>query len=159
MNIRGQVSIEFILLIIIGLIYIHTAIWPVVNDAAAAAEDVKAVSDTKIAAQKLANAMNEAAASNGESRKTIQLFLPAGAAMACDPGNNEIKYGLQITGLYKRVPVGCVTPTDCTGSVKLLAGANPDCTAITQAGKIEGPLFKEVVVEKIGGSISVKWAG
>lgn len=175
---RGQVSIEFLLIIIISLIYIYTVARPVLVDTgAAAAEDVKRVSDAKIAAQKLANSINEAAAGSGESKRTVHLFLPAKASVAC--GENVIEYTAKIANLYCRNPLekkteeqpisegactysagNCSGPPyegeyECGGSIELLDSADPNCDAV---GSIEGPLYRAVVVEKGAAGITVEWA-
>lgn len=148
-------SIEFILLIVITLVYIYGTVWPLINDAIFAAEDVQRVSDTKIAAQKLANAVNEAAAGSGESKRTIHLLVPAGASIECDSANKKINYAVDVNNLHERNPlakdptgIGCerkaLVPTPanfkCTSSIALLESIN--CTTL------QGPLFKAIVITK-----------
>ena len=57
---KGQVSIEFILIVTIALFYIITVVWPIVNESITASEDVQGISATKISAMKIANELNEA---------------------------------------------------------------------------------------------------
>ncbi|MDP2974139.1 MAG: hypothetical protein Q8N60_03750 [Candidatus Diapherotrites archaeon] len=175
MNKRGQVSIEFILLIVITLVYIYGTVWPLINDAIVAAEDVQRVSDTKISAQKLANAINEAAAGSGESKRTIHLLIPNDASIECNSADNKIEYSVEVDNLYCRQPSEeclyfegiiqrqadtCATSTasekyfKCSASISMIAGAVPgSCPSLV------GPLFDAIVVEKPGGAISVSRPG
>ncbi|MCX6799062.1 MAG: hypothetical protein NTW59_03140 [Candidatus Diapherotrites archaeon] len=158
MNSKAQVSIEFIIIIVIALIYINTITNPLlIQTSTASAEDVQHVGDARIAAQKLANAINEAAASPGESRKTVQLYLPANSGISCDRTNKEIDYSARVSNLYCRQPaVTCsyseseacaagVGTFNCSSSVPLLAAAelhDPLCPSM------EGPLYRNFVVAK-----------
>lgn len=167
MNNKGQVSIEFILLIVIAMVYIYGTVRPLINDATTAAEDVQRVSDTKISAQKLANAINEAAAGSGESKRTIHLLVPKGVEgglrgtrIECDSPNNKINYIVEISTLHERNPmqesanIGCTPQTDpldslkilyyeCKSSITCLSGAVPgNCPAMI------GPLFKAFAVTR-----------
>ena len=175
MNKRGQVSIEFILLIVITLVYIYGTVWPLINDAIVAAEDVQRVSDTKISAQKLANAINEAAAGSGESKRTIHLLLPADASISCNAGENKIDYSLEVDNLHCRQPsaecayfegstqkdpLTCATSSadekhfECSTSISMVAGAvSGSCPSLV------GPSFEAIIVQKTGGAISVSRPG
>lgn len=154
---KGQVSIEFILLIVIALVYIYGTVGPLINDATTAAEDVQRVSDTKISAQKLANAINEAAAGSGESKRTIHLIVPAKATVKCDSA--KITFVVDISKLQSRLAPStvCVEKTDsdgkayfeCTSSLDLLA--TPTCTP----NEMQGPLFKAVIVTNSAGVITI----
>jgi len=169
-NRRGQVSIEFILLIVIVLVYIYMTVWPLMEDATASADDVKRVSETKIGAMKIANALNEAAVNSGDSRKTISILVPVDAAIECNGTDERIEYSINIKKMHgRRAPldkaegIGCEELGrageeyySCQSFVSLLSGAVPtECGSI----QITGPLFDRFVVEKIGEDISVKRAG
>ncbi len=157
MNKRGQVSIEFILLIVIALVYIYGTVWPLIDDARFAAEDVQRVSDTKISAQKLANALNEAAANSGESKRTIHLLVPNKASISCDTANSEIDFTVNVNKMHGRpAPSENCSETgdplyfECTSSIALLD--TPTCTP----NKIQGPLVRAVVVTNSSGVITVE---
>ncbi len=172
LNKKGQISIEFLIIIIVSLIYIHSVTKPILVDTAtAAAEDVKRLADAKIAAQRLADAINEAAAASGESKKTIHVFLPANASVSCNADDDKIDYSATISNVGCRDPDAnpeegpcdyseaeeCIGPSgsfECSSSIALLAGANPSCPTM------EGPLYMAVeVIKNSAGEISVGWQG
>jgi len=175
LNNRAQVSIEFIIIIVISLIYINTVTNPLlITTSTAAAQDVKKVGDAKIAAQTLANAVNSAVANSGESRKTVQLFLPAETGLSCDMANQEIDYSATIANLYCRQPAvtcaysgagACTTGVgsfQCVGSVKLIASSGGlTCpAAMASPAEIEGPFYKDFTVTKNNaGAIAVELPG
>jgi len=159
---KGQVSIEFILIVVIALVYISGFVWPSIEIASSAATDVKAVADTKASAMKIATALDEAAVSNGDMKKTVSIFLPNGATLNCDAANNEIDYELLISYIENWEPGDCVLYidsegndfTECSSSISVLQDAVPaNCPEI-----IEGPLFRELEIEKAAGAITVAWA-
>lgn len=149
---KGQVSIEFILLIVITLVYIYGTVWPLINDATVAAEDVQRVSDTKISAQKLANALNEAAANSGESKKTIHLLVPNKASISCS--GNQINFTVDVNKMNEKRPkprgceeIGSPPYFECSASIALLQTAVPsNCASL----KIQGPLppFKAYAITR-----------
>jgi uncharacterized protein (UPF0333 family) len=162
LNNRAQVSIEFIIIIVISLIYINVVTSPLlITTSTAAAQDVKKVGDAKIAAQTLANAINSAAANSGESRKTVQLFLPAETGLSCDTAIQMINYTVKITDLSGRTPFGCSSATDCGGSVRLIASPGGlTCPACDTSTSCEGPFYKAFAVTKnSAGAITVELPG
>ena len=162
---KGQVSIEFILIITIALFYITTVVWPIALDSATAAEDVKGISDTKISAMKIANALNEAQSSSGDMKKTISISLPAKAIIEYDNADpNKIKFTAYVdasggnpdeikcnpgdTGLP---PENVLLNYKCESVIDLITGAGA-------AFNFSGPIFKNAVVEKTGLVVSVDWS-
>jgi uncharacterized protein (UPF0333 family) len=166
---KGQISVEFILLITIALIYITTSVWPIVDQGADAAEDVKSVADAKFSSMKLAKALNEAAVSSGDMKKTFEVFLGPNTTIACDLANQEIDYTVivsYINAISNPDLTKCVVENDAVGNpigwrcdsyVELLPGAAGfNCPAM-QTGN-DTTLFRSLVVEKQAGAISVSWA-
>ena len=164
---RGQISIEFILIVTISLVYINFYVWESVESASMTATDIKAVADTKVSSMKLANAMNEAATSSGNMKKTINIFLPENAMIACnvaDPNNASIDYDVMVSHMqWNPDIIHCVEQFDeadpigwmCSSEVKLLPDAatmlSGSCPAMNR------PLFKQITVEKLGSTITVDW--
>lgn len=171
---KGQVSIEFILIITIALIYLNTVVWPSVENSSQAAFDVKAVADTKVSAMKLSNAVNEAATSSGNMKKTINIFIPKDGKITIATGATSINYEILISYMDNFNPmdkvdgIGCspfpAPPADpegflCTSTVNILASAANNLSLPTDPNpfEIEGPRFGQLVVEKSGTAISVDW--
>jgi uncharacterized protein (UPF0333 family) len=166
---RGQISIEFILIVTISLVYINFYVWEAVETASQTAVDIKAVADTKVSSMKLANALNEAATSNGDMKKTINIFLPENAMIACnvaDPNNASIDYDVMVSHMQWNPDVfNCVEQFDaeeaigwtCSSEVELLPDAAAGLLITGGCPAMNIPLFKQIVVERIGPAISVNW--
>lgn len=94
------------MLIVIALVYINAVSRPLLIDSSTmAADDVKNVGDAKIGAQKLANAVNAAAASGGESKKQVLVYLPEGTSISCDTSvltDKKITYSATVSNQYCR---------------------------------------------------------
>ena len=91
MNEKAQASIEFMFLISIAMIYIATVVMPAVEISKVAAEDVTQLAQTRMAAEKLVNAIDSVAAASGDAKQTVTIFVPARGAIEClncsDPKN------------------------------------------------------------------------
>ena len=73
---RGQLSIEF-LIVISGLLIIIAAVtMPLYNQARADAEKVSKLADAREAANTIANALNTVYAGGVESKQTVEYLLP-----------------------------------------------------------------------------------
>jgi len=95
---KGQTSIEFMLLIVISLLYIQTVISPNVNESLLSVSDTARVGQARLATEKLTNAINYVAASNSESKTTVNLFIPDRTIITCDESNKRISYQTTIDG-------------------------------------------------------------
>jgi len=75
---RGQLSVEFIV-VISGLLIILAAVtMPMYNQARADAEKISKLADARQAANKLVNAINVVYATGVGSRQTVEYWLPPG---------------------------------------------------------------------------------
>jgi len=174
---KGSISIEFILLVTIGLVYIYTTVWPSVDISTNAALDVKGVADTKISAIKLADAINEAGLASGDMKKTITIFLPSSSEegiegeIFCEPGDDRIKYEVLVSpvGFNPKemdvvTGIGCDAVEDagtivrykCTSYVSLLSSA---AAILPRCPDIDRRYGKLVIERKTEPSdeISVDW--
>ena len=114
---KGQVSIEFILILVFVIIYITTVISPLVNLANNSAEEVSRIGNAKIAAQKIADAVNSLSIAPSEAKTTIKIFLDHLSAVRCDKSNPaEPKITFEAAIVDKTAnPKPCVSPetTNC----------------------------------------------
>lgn len=165
---KGQVSVEFILIVVIALIYIVGSVWPSALMGARAAEDVKAIADAKLSSMKIANALNEASVSGGDMKKTISLFLGANSEISCDLANDRIAYSVvvdYVNAASNPDPLNCIvepptgTPVGwkCQSGVNLNAGLSGFTCPTIKTGP-SNSLFRSLVVEKKTGNVSVSWA-
>jgi len=174
LNQKGQVSIEFILIVTIALIYVNAVVWPTVESSSQAAIDVKAVSDTKVSAMKLANAINEAETSSGNMKKTVNVFIPKDAKITITKNVNTISHETMVSYMNNFNPmekignIGCDPVLDpsgntigflCISSVEILTTASNNLLLPTNPNpfEIKGPRFGQIEVEKTDTTISVDW--
>ncbi len=75
---RGQLSIEFIVIMSGMLIIIAAITMPIYNQARADAERVSKLADAREAANTLANAINMVYSAGVGSRQTVEYWLPSG---------------------------------------------------------------------------------
>ena len=74
-------AIEFMLIIILMLLFVQTIIIPSVDISAAAVEDTTKLAQAKFAAERIVNSVEYVAASPGDARQTIHVFVPEGATL------------------------------------------------------------------------------
>jgi|TARA_B100002003_G_C13987179_1_gene477148 hypothetical protein len=163
-NRKGQISIEFILIMLIALIYIYSVIQPTLQISAQSTEDVAMVSNVKLSAQKLAGAINQLEANASDGQRTIGLFIPDGTYIECtdDPVTTDpaIEFSATLSDNLG-TPSGCsgANPAICTESISLLI--DPTCDFGGGSEKLEavgGNIFEKFVVKKEAGGISVGYA-
>lgn len=139
---KGQVAVEFMLLIIVMLLYLQIIIQPTLDFSAKAASDITNVAQTKLAAQTLANAVDEVYLSSS-GKQTLQLFIPEAATIGC--AANSITFRIIVS---EDVEVsGCGVGT-CSNAIATSAGISSPCGPIP-SGAVT------VVVEKSNGKIYV----
>ena len=158
-NKKGQVSIEFILIILILLIYIHSVILPTLNISTDTLQDVTRLSQTKFAAQKLGLAINQLEANKGDGKKTISLFVPEGASITCDGIGNEIDFTVEMSDLG--TPPGCQKTGEtvtCQGSIELIQNVGVICFGNNPIDAAGGNIFRDVSVTRSSAGVVVEYA-
>jgi len=96
LNKKGQISIEFVLILLIGLIYLNTISSAVIYPAIDSAKDVSNIGEARLAVEKIVNSVNELAASPGEGKKTINVFVPEKTTITCT--GSAVKFSVQVAG-------------------------------------------------------------
>ena len=125
MNSFGQTSVEFLFLFLVMLLYLQVVIQPKVDEATGGIVAVNRAGQAKLAAQKLANAINEVNAISGESTKTIWLFIEDHTTVWCNPGGKTIDFEVE-SEVDIKAP-GC-TGTVCSGSVPIMKDVTLTCS-------------------------------
>ncbi len=126
-NVKGQTSIEFMLLIVITLLYIQTVISPNINEALTSVSDTTRVGEARLATEKLANAINYVAASNSESKTTVNLFIPDRTVILCDEGDNIIGYQITVDADIAKCGIIDGDPSNCDKNFDLNPTITIDC--------------------------------
>lgn len=124
---KGQTSIEFMLLVVITLLYIQTVISPNVNESLLSVSDTGRVGQARLATEKLVNAINYVAASNSESKTTVNLFIPDRTIITCDESNNRISYQTVIDSNIAKCGVLDDDSSNCEKDFELNPTITLDC--------------------------------
>lgn len=76
MDDRGQISAEYLLLIVVIMVVLTTVTLPLVLNAVNNSNDVSWSSDAKIAVESIANAINIVYANGPGSKRTFDVYIP-----------------------------------------------------------------------------------
>lgn len=95
---KGQISIEFMLIILICLGYLQLLTVNVLEPAIDAAQDVTRLGQAKLSAEKLAVTINEMGSSLGEGKRTLHLFVPKDIIFSCSSGTQVIRSDVLLYG-------------------------------------------------------------
>lgn len=94
-NLKGQTSIEFLLLLVVMLLYIQAVVLPSVENSTNTAKDAVRLALAKSSTETLANTINQVASSANEAKQTISLHVPEKTMIECSPGNYALWYYVQ----------------------------------------------------------------
>ncbi|PIU21481.1 MAG: hypothetical protein COT15_02180 [Candidatus Diapherotrites archaeon CG08_land_8_20_14_0_20_34_12] len=75
-RVRGQTTIEFMIIILIGLVYLQAVVMPGISNSMGSLDDTQRVTQAKIEAQKIANSIEEIALISGSAKKEILILIP-----------------------------------------------------------------------------------
>ena len=90
MNKRGQIAIEFILVLVILLAFLQFVIQPALNSGETALQDVKRVGEAKNAALRFVQTLNALEGSFDGSVMNITIFLPEKSRITCEENNQRV---------------------------------------------------------------------
>ena len=94
---KGQISLEFMLLIVFLLVYLSGTMLPAVDLAATTAQEVEGIGQARIATQKIVSTINRLQNQASGARETVTIFVPADANITCDT-SNKIGFEFQLKG-------------------------------------------------------------
>ncbi|MDO8627377.1 MAG: hypothetical protein Q7K42_02845, partial [Candidatus Diapherotrites archaeon] len=164
-NKKGQIAIEFILLLVVMLVYIQTIIQPVLDTSYNATDDVTRLAQTRNAAQKLVNAIDYSSLSVGDASQQIRVFVPGKSSVGCNSlGEVNFSIVLNSTGVNTVCDFGDTDGdvSKCSKTLKTVATILT-CAALTSTGStIEAAenkgRFVKLNIRKAGSTISVQEA-
>ncbi len=150
LNKKGQVSIEFLFIFMIALVYIYSVVQPGIDIASEALEDVSGTSQAKLAAEKIANAANELFVSDGEGKKTIHILVPENAVVSCNPAAGEIEFSIALSEKLAGITSPKCSGRTCNGSIPIVSAS------ITCSGDFAGKNFFTLqLVKNAAGEVNV----
>ncbi|GEM_PF-2792862 len=157
---KGQISIEFLLILALILLYISVLIIPNINIASDATKEVAGLSQARLAAEKITSTANNVALSGEFSRQTINVYVPKDATLECSfipsTGQPENRHA-EITFRYVQPQVlvdtnplePCMTPVSsadgvCEKTFSTVYGYDFKCMGFP----VFGPMALKAEIEK-----------
>ncbi|MDO8625372.1 MAG: hypothetical protein Q7R47_04790, partial [Candidatus Diapherotrites archaeon] len=155
---QGQLSIEFMLVVVVSIVYLNTVIFPQVAFGQTVLSEIDGLAQTRTSANQIVNAINALAIQSPNAKQTLTVLIPKNALITCDNTNKKIgfEYTLQSEPSEKCDPDTTGKKLKCTKSIStgLSASQSLACTNFGVNG-ISGPQTKTIEVSNSGGSISV----
>ena len=161
LNGRGQVSIEYILLLIIMLIYVQIMIQPILETAVNSSEEISRLGQVKAAAEKLTNAVDFVSLSSGNTKQTVSFFLPPETSISCSPSTKQFTYTANINITHE----ACQDDADgddllCTKRIPVVGSSQLNCVNFGRGQSISSASatgrYYDVAVRKVGDTVYVE---
>lgn len=151
-NIKGQIAIEYIILISILLLFFQAIVYPNVDFSENLVTDVYNITQTKQSIDKLSLEIDSFASSSNYGKRLVYFYLPSSSSFFCDGSN--IKYEIRVSPQEPRPNITACDRTSniCYFSKQLYIGTlNLTCDNI-------GPGYNGYLeIEKIStGDLNVK---
>ena len=153
---RGQAAIEFIMLILIVLIYLLTITRPLILDAKSLTDDVQTIVRADAESKRIANSIMEVAMLGKGTKKTILLFIPKNAELHCSDADNAIGFDMNISAQpYPKINVtdvgicnqdSCCKEGKCNKDYIFPAEIDLDCQKTLMKGESEVIIINDNVV-------------
>lgn len=141
---KGQAVIEFILLILIVVVYLVSVTMPMVENTQKIIEDTENITRANNECQKITNSINEINLFGNDSKQTLILFVPKNTAINCN-NINGITFKTQLT----QTPF----PTECTNGICTKTfNTNTPLNCLLE--EIKGPQKISVLIQKINNTIT-----
>jgi len=153
-NKKGQIALEFMLLLVFILVFISAVVFPNVDFAGATTQEIERLGQARIAAEKIANTANRLQHQSSDAKQTIIVFVPRDSNLLCEPGADG-NIGFEV-GLQSAPATACESDLDriapghepssfiCT---KRFSVPDLNCEPL-QSPFVEGKQSITVVVEK-----------
>lgn len=143
-NIKGQISIEFIILLAIFMLFFQATILPAIEFSENIIKDTHSLSITSDNVSRLITHIENFSNSPGYGKRSIFFYLPENATItSCGGTNNNITYNVKIS-TQNPIPLTCDNTGDCNFTKKIETSLDVSCNP----NKI-GPGFSgNIVLEK-----------
>lgn len=94
---RGQIALEFMLLLVFIMVFISAVVLPNVEFAGATTQEIERLGQARIAAEKIANTANRLQHQASDAKQTILVFVPKDTNLLCEPGpDGNIGFELEL---------------------------------------------------------------
>jgi hypothetical protein len=96
-NQKGQIALEFMLLLVFILMFISAIVLPNIEFAGAATQEIERMGQARIAAEKIASVVERLEHQSTEAKQTTIVFVPKDTNLLCEPGaNGRIGFELEL---------------------------------------------------------------
>ncbi len=121
MDVKGQVSVEYLLVILVILVIFGSISIPLVQNSISSSMGISQVSDAKTAVSSIANAVNVVYANGPGAKRTVSVYIPEDVSLVnfADTTTNNSFLGMNI--IYHN---GTVNGTDTTASKNVNQSVN-----------------------------------
>jgi len=117
---KGQVSVEYLMLIFVAILIVGTVTIPLVGKAIDASNDISKASDAKIAVKAIANAADIVYANGPGAKRTVSFYIPQDGTLNC--GNNMVYFTIKLSDNTTRNITATTQYNITSNSVQLTKG-------------------------------------
>ena len=95
MNPRGQIALEFMLLMVFVLVFISSTVLPSIELAGKTAQEIEQLAQARIATEKIAFTVNQLQTQSTGAKQTLLVFVPQDTNIFCNLGNIGFAFPLK----------------------------------------------------------------
>ena len=96
LNEHGQVTIEFLLVLVIMLLYVQVLVIPISDSAVQAIEDVSRVANATLSTSKIVDNISFVSSLPGNSRQVVYIYVPKDSEITCNQLNNSVDFKVNL---------------------------------------------------------------
>jgi uncharacterized protein (UPF0333 family) len=126
MDVKGQVSVEYLLVILVIIIILGSVSIPLIKSSISSSTAISQVSDAKTAVSSIANAVNVVYANGPCAKRTVNVYIPESTSLSIITTTNGSFLGMNI--IYHN---GTVNGTDINASKNVNQSVDYDNLGLT----------------------------
>jgi uncharacterized protein (UPF0333 family) len=152
---KGQIAIEYIILISILLLFFQSIIYPNINFSENVVKDVYNITQTKQSLEKLGDDLSSFSSTPGYGKRIVYFYLPSSSQITdCNNTNNYITYEIRVSDQEPKPNIeACDRTTNiCTFYKSLSIGSATDITCDNIGPGFNGYL---IIEKKQNGDLNV----
>ena len=113
---KGQITVEFLIILSVLLLYISVLILPNAKLAMEASGEVAGLAQVRLAAEKIVDTANLVSLSGAYAKQTIKVFVPKHATIKCTPIDDPVEsiYYAEITFEFAHPDIGKYPLDECS---------------------------------------------
>jgi len=160
---KGQVTIEFLMLLLVMLLYVQAIVQPNMEITSSAATDVANAGRGVAELSKFYNAVVDVGYSTGDAKSTVTLFMPPYSVLQCNSSQASVSIALSQALFSQKVNnANCADETDrqlCTKIIPFPSDLTVACNLkwpnSSASESTSAPPAKEITIIKSGSTVTV----